>query len=65
MAIASRDGYSTRDYISRDYISRRVFKVNCWPGHTIEDYFLCLNPGVNVHCTDIPLAVLKVKDKLQ
>ena len=41
------------------------FKVNCWPGHTIEDYYLCLGLGVNVHCTDIPMAVLKVQDKLR
>jgi glycerophosphoryl diester phosphodiesterase len=41
------------------------FKVNCWPGRKIEDYFLCLGLGVNVHCTDIPMAVLKVQDNLQ
>lgn len=41
------------------------FKVNCWPGHSIEDYYLALGLGVNVHCTDIPLAVLKVKEKLR
>lgn len=40
------------------------FKVNCWPGHRVEDYYLCLGLGVDVHCTDIPLAVAKVKDKL-
>lgn len=44
---------------------KQGFKVNCWPGHTVEDYFLGLGLGVNVHCTDIPLAVLKVKDKLR
>jgi glycerophosphoryl diester phosphodiesterase len=44
---------------------KQGFKVNCWPGHTIEDYFLCRGLGVNVHCTDKPLAVLKVKEKLQ
>jgi glycerophosphoryl diester phosphodiesterase len=43
---------------------KQGFKVNCWPGHTIQDYFLCLGLGVNVHCTDIPLAVLQVKEKL-
>lgn len=41
------------------------FKVNCWPGHKIEDYYLCLGLGVNVHCTDIPLAVLGVREKLR
>ncbi len=44
---------------------KQGFKVNCWPGHTIEDYYLCLGLGVNVHCTDIPLAVLKVSEKLR
>ncbi len=44
---------------------KQGFKVNCWPGHTIEDYFLGLGLGVDVHCTDIPMAVLKVKKKLQ
>jgi len=43
---------------------KQGFKVNCWPGRTIQDYFLCRGLGVNVHCTDIPLAVLKVKEKL-
>lgn len=41
------------------------FKVNCWPGHTIQDYYLCVGLGVNVHCTDIPLAILKVEEKLR
>ncbi len=44
---------------------KQGFKVNCWPGRTIQDYHLCLGLGVDVHCTDIPMAVLKVKDKLQ
>jgi glycerophosphoryl diester phosphodiesterase len=44
---------------------KQGFKVNCWPGQTIQDYYLCLGLGVNVHCTDIPLAVMKVQDKLR
>lgn len=44
---------------------KQGFKVNCWPGHKVEDYYLCLGLGVDVHCTDIPMAVLKVKDKLR
>lgn len=44
---------------------KQGFKVNCWPGHTVEDYFLCRGLGVNVHCTDIPMEILKVKEKLQ
>lgn len=43
---------------------KQGFKVNCWPGHTIQDYHLCLGLGVNVHCTDIPMSVLKVKEKI-
>lgn len=44
---------------------KQGFKVNCWPGHRIEDYYLCLGLGVDVHCTDIPLAVLQVKESLK
>lgn len=44
---------------------KQGFKVNLWPGHTVEDYYLCLGLGVDVHCTDIPLAVMKVKDRLR
>ena len=43
---------------------KQGFKVNCWPGHTVEDYYLSLGLGVNVHCTDIPLAIQKVKEHL-
>jgi glycerophosphoryl diester phosphodiesterase len=44
---------------------KQGFKVNLWPGHTVEDYYLCLGLGVDVHCTDIPLAVMKVKGRLR
>lgn len=44
---------------------KQGFKVNCWPGHKIEDYYLCLGLGVDIHCTDIPLAVLKTNEKLK
>jgi Glycerophosphoryl diester phosphodiesterase len=44
---------------------KQGFKVNCWPGHSIEDYFYCLGLGCNVHCTDIPMAVMNVARKLQ
>lgn len=43
---------------------KQGFKVNCWPGHTVQDYYLALGLGVDVHCTDIPLAIQKVKEKL-
>jgi len=43
---------------------KQGFKVNCWPGQKIEDYYYCLGLGVNVHCTDIPMAVLKVQERL-
>lgn len=38
--------------------------VNAWPGHKVEDYDLALGLGVDVHCTDIPTAVLDVSRKL-
>jgi glycerophosphoryl diester phosphodiesterase len=43
---------------------KQGFKVTCWPGHTIEDYYLSLGLGADIHCTDIPLAVGKVRDQL-
>lgn len=43
---------------------KQGFKVNCWPGHAIQDYYLARGLGVDVHCTDIPLAVQKVKEHL-
>jgi glycerophosphoryl diester phosphodiesterase len=44
---------------------KQGFKVTCWTGRSAEDYLLCLGLGVDVHCTDIPMAVLKVKEKLR
>jgi glycerophosphoryl diester phosphodiesterase len=44
---------------------KQGFKVNCWPGQTAEDYFYCLGLGATVHCTDNPLAILKIEEKLR
>ncbi len=38
--------------------------VNAWPGHTVEDYYLALGLGLDVHCTDVPTAVQNVKENL-
>lgn len=39
--------------------------VNCWPGHTVADYYMALGLGIDVHCTDIPTVIQGVKEKLE
>lgn len=39
-------------------------QVNCWPGRSPQDYHLALGLGVDVHCTDIPIVIQGVKEKL-
>lgn len=39
-------------------------QVNCWPGHSAEDYYLARGLGVEVHCTDIPMVIQEVKERL-
>lgn len=39
-------------------------QVNAWPGHKVEDYYLAVGLGIDVHCTDIPTAVLDASRKL-
>lgn len=43
---------------------KQGFKVNCWPGHTVQDYHLAIGLGLDIHCTDIPLAIHKVQQKV-
>ncbi|WP_459556984.1 glycerophosphodiester phosphodiesterase [Lacunimicrobium album] len=38
--------------------------VNCWPGRAVEDYYLAIGLGIDVHCTDIPVAIQSTKEKL-
>lgn len=52
---------TTREIVQQ--AQQQGFKVNCWPGHRVEDYYRSLDLGVDVHCTDIPLAVLKEVEK--
>ncbi|HWL07005.1 MAG TPA: glycerophosphodiester phosphodiesterase [Planctomicrobium sp.] len=40
-------------------------KVNGWPGRSSQDYLLALGLGIDVHCTDIPLEILKWKKRLE
>jgi glycerophosphoryl diester phosphodiesterase len=43
---------------------KQGYKVNCWPGHTVQDYYLGVGLGVDVACTDVPTKVQKVKESL-
>lgn len=43
---------------------KQGLKVNCWPGRAAQDFFLAIGLGVDVHCTDIPIAIQKVKEAL-
>jgi glycerophosphoryl diester phosphodiesterase len=43
---------------------KQGFKINCWPGHTVQDYLLGVGLGVDVSCTDIPTKIQKVKETL-
>jgi len=31
--------------------------INCWPGKSVQDYYLATGLGIDVHCTDHPLLV--------
>lgn len=38
--------------------------VNGWPGRSVQDYYLALGLGIDVHCTDIPTVIQAAKEKL-
>lgn len=38
-------------------------KVSGWPGKSIEDFQLAILLGMDVHCTDFPMAVIDFKEK--
>lgn len=38
--------------------------VSCWPGHSVEDYYMALGLGTSIHCTDIPMVIQSVKEQL-
>ncbi len=40
-------------------------KVNGWPGHSVEDYYLAVGLGVDAICSDIPLQILALKQKIE
>jgi len=37
--------------------------VNGWPGHSLQDYYLALGLGVDIHCTDMPVALLAWQER--
>ena len=39
--------------------------VNGWPGRGAQDYHLAIGLGLEVHCTDVPLAVLAEKERMK
>lgn len=39
--------------------------VNGWPGRGAQDYHLALGLGVDVHCTDVPVAVIGFKERMK
>ncbi len=43
---------------------KKGYFVNCWPGRAVEDYYLAIGLGIDVHCTDIPVAIQSTKEKL-
>lgn len=43
---------------------KQGYKINCWPGHTVQDYYLGVGLGVDVSCTDIPTKIQQVKEAL-
>lgn len=45
-------------------VHKAGLKINVWPGQKAEDYYMAIGLGVDVHCTDIPTAIQKVKERL-
>lgn len=43
---------------------KQGFKINCWPGNSVQDYYLGIGLGVDVSCTDIPTKIQKIKEML-
>ncbi|QDU56259.1 glycerophosphodiester phosphodiesterase [Aeoliella mucimassa] len=60
--IACRISGTSRDLVEQAHAEG--FQVNCWPGRSPQDFYLAIGLGVDVHCTDIPMAIQKVKEGL-
>jgi glycerophosphoryl diester phosphodiesterase len=43
---------------------KQGFKINCWAGHTPQDFLLGVGLGVDISCTDIPKKIQSVKEML-
>jgi glycerophosphoryl diester phosphodiesterase len=39
--------------------------VNGWPGRGAQDYHLAIGLGLDVHCTDVPVAVIEAKERMK
>ncbi len=60
--LACRLSGTTREAVQK--AQKAGLKVNCWPGHTVADYLLGVGLGVDVSCTDIPVAVIGFKEQM-
>lgn len=52
---------------SREWVQKAQklgYKVNGWPGHHVEDYYLAIGLGLDVACTDIPMVIQQTKENL-
>lgn len=61
--IACRIGGTTREMVQK--AQKSGFKVNGWPGHRVEDYYLAIGLGLDVACTDIPTVIQQTREKLR
>lgn len=60
--LACRLSGTTRDAVQK--AQKAGLLVNCWPGHSVADYLLGVGLGVDVSCTDIPVAVFDFHENM-
>ncbi|WDQ14935.1 glycerophosphodiester phosphodiesterase [Rhodopirellula sp. P2] len=60
--IACRITGTSRDLVQK--AQKLGYKVNGWPGHRVEDYYLAIGLGLDVACTDIPTVIQTTKELL-
>ncbi|WP_442505444.1 glycerophosphodiester phosphodiesterase [Novipirellula sp. SH528] len=60
--IACRISGTSRELVQK--AQKLGFKINGWPGHKVEDYYLAIGLGLDVACTDIPTVIQQTKENL-
>lgn len=60
--IACRISGTSRELVQK--AQKLGYKVNGWPGHHVEDYYLAIGLGLDVACTDIPMVIQQTKENL-